>query len=138
MPRKPNLFASVFNQTEMINPPGVLTELLLSTDASWEGTPYPEYPTGTPLISVLKISIPPYTTLAWHYHPILVMGYLLDGTLTIEKQNTNEQKTFVCGELIPEVVDTVHRGITGARRVELLVFYIGGRDIPLSIISEIP
>ncbi|HEJ0327443.1 cupin domain-containing protein [Serratia marcescens] len=114
----------------------VKSETLLAANASWDGAAYPHYPAGAPMISVLKISVPPHTALAWHRHPIPAVGYLLSGMLTIEKRDDGARKTFNRGDVIAEVVNSVHRGISGAETVELLVFYAGGVDIPLSIVSE--
>lgn len=114
----------------------VSSQTLLMACASWDGATYPQYPAGTPMIGVLRISVPPHTILAWHYHPIPAVGYLLSGELTIEKKDGCQHKTFICGEVIAEVVNSVHRGIAGADPVELLVFYASGVGIPLSIISE--
>lgn len=37
----------------------VRSEVLLATAGSWDGTTYPEYPRSAPMISVLRISMPP-------------------------------------------------------------------------------
>ncbi|CAI0809210.1 Cupin domain [Serratia entomophila] len=124
------------SQAESSRSAEVISETLLMACASWDGAAYPQYPASAPMIGVLRISVPPHTVLAWHHHPVPAVGYLLSGELTIEKKDGNQQKTFVRGEAIAEVVNSVHRGIAGAEPVELLVFYAGGVGIPLSIICE--
>lgn len=125
------VIAAVSPAQENSTPAEVKSETLLAANASWDGAAYPDYPAGAPMISV-----PPHTALAWHHHPIPAVGYLLSGMLTIEKRDGGTRKTFNRGDVIAEVVNSVHRGISGAETVELLVFYAGGVDIPLSIISE--
>lgn len=65
--------------------PGVKSEKLLETEKSWDGALYKSYPEGTPQLSVLKVTISPYTRMAWHEHPAPNVGYLLEGALTVEK-----------------------------------------------------
>lgn len=67
--------------------PPIQVETLLQSASSWDGTPYTTYPTGQPLITVLKITIAPHTVMKWHSHPIQNAGVLLSGSLTTEDQN---------------------------------------------------
>jgi len=107
-------------------------EKLLETEQSWDGVSYKGYPKGTPQISVLRITIAPNTSLAWHEHPIPNAAYVLDGTLTVEKKATGEKRLLKTGEVLPEMVDSAHRGYTGKEGVTLVVFYAGQKGIPLS------
>jgi quercetin dioxygenase-like cupin family protein len=106
-------------------------ETLLRSTSSWNGTPYNTYPPGQPLITLLKITIAPYTTMKWHSHPAPNAGVLLSGSLTIETHD-GKKRHFVAGEAIPEAVNSIHRGITGAEAAALIVFYAGGPGLPLS------
>ncbi|KAB2725214.1 cupin domain-containing protein [Brucella intermedia] len=114
------------------NTPGVKSEKLLETEQSWDGTVYKAYPEGTPQLSVLKITISPYTSLAWHEHPAPNVGYILEGVLTVEKKSTGEKRTLKAGEVLPETVDIAHRGYTGKEGATILVFYAGKKGLPLS------
>ena len=107
------------------------TETLLQTTTSWDGTPYPSYPAGKPKVTVLKITIAPNAVLKWHSHPVLNVGYILSGVLTIEKKDGTFQK-FIAGQAVPETVDSIHRGIAGAEPVVLIVFYAGTPELPLN------
>lgn len=111
--------------------PGVKVETLLATGTSWDGVPYKAYPTGDPELSVLKISIPAHSALAWHEHPIPNAAYILSGTLTIEKHD-GTKKTVHAGQAVAEMVDAAHRGVTGDTPVVLLAFYAGAKDVGVS------
>ncbi len=114
-------------------PPSTITsKTLLQSTGGWGGTAYKSYPTGEPQLTVLKITIPPHTTMQWHTHPIPSAGYVLSGSLIVEKRDGTKRR-FVVGEVVPELVDVVHRGIAGAQGVVLIVFYAGAAGIPLSV-----
>lgn len=113
-------------------PSGIHAETLLQTSKAWDGSPYTAYPKGRPQITVLKITIPAHTTLPWHTHPMPNVGYILSGELTVEKQDGSAKQHFVAGQVVPETVDTIHRGVTGDKPVELIVFYPGTPGMPLS------
>jgi quercetin dioxygenase-like cupin family protein len=109
----------------------IKTETLLQSTTSWDGAPYKAYPAGQPKITVLKITIAANTVMKWHSHPSPNAGYVLSGELTLEKKDGTTQH-FVEGQAIAETVDSVHRGVTGAEPVVLIVFYSGTPDLPLS------
>ena len=109
----------------------VTIEKILDTETAWDGSSYGSYPDGQPEMSVLKITIPPNTALPWHTHPIPSAGYVVSGELTVERKD-GERKVVKQGEVLPETVDSVHRGISGNRPVTLIVFYAGVRGLPLS------
>lgn len=107
-------------------------EKLLETEYSWDGTLYSSYPTGTPQLSVLKITIPPETSLDWHKHPIPNAAYVQQGELTVEKRADGETRTLHAGEVLPEMVNSAHRGYAGKEGATLIVFYAGQKGIDLS------
>lgn len=111
---------------------GIKVEKLLETDKSWDGVLYKAYPKGTPQLSVLKITVAPNTSLAWHEHPMPNAAYVLNGVLTVEKKATGDKRTLKAGEVLPEMVDSAHRGYTGKEGVTLVVFYAGQQGLPLS------
>ena len=118
--------------------PQIKIEQVLQTTQSWDGSQYTSYPTGQPQVTVLRITIPPNTTLPWHHHPMINVGYVLSGHLTIEKRDTGERKILHAGEALAETVDTTHRGFTTNGPVELIVFYAGQAGLPLSINEDSP
>jgi quercetin dioxygenase-like cupin family protein len=112
-------------------PAGIKIETLLKTDNAWDGSRYQSYPSGQPQISVLKIEVPAHSSLPWHTHPIPNAGYVLAGEITVEKPN-GEKQTVKAGQVLPETVNSVHRGVTGDSPVTLIVFYAGAVGLPLS------
>jgi quercetin dioxygenase-like cupin family protein len=117
-------------QTKSVEPMQV--ETLLRTDRSWDGQPYKSYPSGSPELSVLKITIPQNTELHWHTHPAPGVAYVLSGTLTVQKKETGETKLLTPGQVLPEMVEQLHRGYTGDEPVVLIVFCAGAKGLPFS------
>jgi quercetin dioxygenase-like cupin family protein len=110
----------------------VESQTLLRSGASWDGLPYVAYPGGSPELTVVKITIPAHTALPWHTHPMPNAAYVLSGELTVEKKDSGEKKTLSAGQVLPEMVGALHRGLTGESPVVLIVFYAGAKDMPLS------
>ena len=116
--------------------PQIKVERVLQTMQSWDSSPYISYPTGQPQVTVLRITIPPNTALHWHRHPIISVGYVLSGHLTMEKRDTGELTILRAGQAVAETVQTTHRGFTTDEPVELIVFYAGQVGVPLTINEE--
>jgi quercetin dioxygenase-like cupin family protein len=123
--------AAFAQQAAQPAPSGIKVETLLKTDKSWDGTPYKAYPSGPPQLSVLKIEIPAHAVLPWHTHPMPNAGYVVSGEITVEKED-GEKQTVKAGQVLPETVGSVHRGVTGDSPVTLIVFYAGTEGMPLS------
>ena len=113
--------------------PEVQVEQVLQTTGSWDGSRYTGYPSGQPQVTVLKITIPPHTALHWHRHPMISAAYVLSGRLTVEKRDTGERKVVNAGEALAETVQSTHRGFTTDEAVELIAFYAGRVDLPVSV-----
>ena len=107
-------------------------KILLQTSTSWDSTPYDRYPDSAPELSLLKLKIPANTELDWHNHAIPNAAYILAGELTVESRDSGEIRRFKQGEALAEMVNITHRGKTGDKPVELIVFYAGSQGIPLS------
>ena len=116
--------------------PQVEIEQILQTTRAWDGTTYKSYPTGQPQLTVLLIKIPPHTALHWHYHPVISVGYVVSGELTVEKRETGERATVRAGQALPETIGTTHRGFTTNGPVELIVFYAGQAGLPITVNQE--
>jgi quercetin dioxygenase-like cupin family protein len=108
-------------------------EILLQADESWNGTKYKHYPTGTPQLTVLELTIAAHTALPWHTHPFPNAGYILSGQITIQDRESGKTKTFHAGQAFAETVDDVHRGVSGDTPTVLIVTYAGVAGTPTSI-----
>ncbi len=116
-----------------VNTSKIKVETLVESSSSWDGKPLPEYPRGEPKITVLKITIPPKTRIYLHKHPVINAGVLLKGELTVitEKEEILHLKA---GDSIVEVVNKWHYGKNeGNKPAEIIVFYAGTKDTPLTI-----
>lgn len=112
--------------------PGIKTEQLLQTEQSWDGTNYTHYPVGIPEVTVLKMTLSPYSKLTWHEHLVPNVAYVLEGELFVEKKSDGRKKTLEAGDVLPELVGMGHRGYTTEKGATLLIFYAGRKGIPLS------
>jgi quercetin dioxygenase-like cupin family protein len=108
-------------------------EVLAQTSTSWDGSPLPEYPEGTPEVTVARIRLPPDTTLEMHKHPVISAGLLLSGELTLVTENGNTTR-LESGDSATEVVNQWHYGKNeGTETADLVVFYAGAEDVPNTI-----
>ena len=115
---------------------GVKVETLAKSSFEWDGDLLPNYPKSQPEITVLKITIPPGTTLPMHTHPIINAAVILQGTLEVKLPN-GTSRTFNEGEALIEVVNTAHYGKTvGNESVVVLVVYAGTKDSPTTVLLE--
>ncbi|MFK5951649.1 MAG: cupin domain-containing protein [Desulfobacterium sp.] len=116
---------------------GVTVDVLAKTTTSWNGVSLPEYSPGTPEVTILRIVIPAKTELPLHQHPVINAGVLLKGELTVVTQD-NKTLHLKAGDSIVEVVDTWHYGRNdGDGPAELIVFYAGVKDTPITVKSPI-
>lgn len=122
--------ASVEKETHVSN---IQVETLLRSASSWDGTAYTNYPDGKPEVTVVRLTIPPRTALPWHTHPMPNAAYVVSGQIVVEKQADGQQRTLGAGQVLAEMVDSPHRGVTGDEPVVLMVFYAGASGMPLSV-----
>ena len=107
--------------------------VLAKTSVSWNGDELPNYSTGIPEVTILRIVIPPKVALAMHRHPVINAGVLLAGELTVV---TEDGKTLhmKAGDPIVEVVGKWHYGKNeGDTPAEIVVFYAGVRGKPITV-----
>jgi quercetin dioxygenase-like cupin family protein len=108
-------------------------DLLAKTSLSWDESHLPTYSKGTPEITILRIKIPPGVQLPLHKHPVINAGVLLNGELTVVTED-NRTLHLKAGDSIVEVVNKWHYGKNeGNETAEILVFYAGVLDTPISV-----
>jgi len=108
-------------------------EILLKTTTTWDNAKYETLNITNPEVSVLKINIAIGESLPMHKHDLVNIAYVKRGNLTVTTDK-GEQITVKEGECLPEIIGKYHYGKnTGNEPVELIVFYIGEKNTPLSI-----
>ena len=113
--------------------PSVRTTELIRTTKSWDGRELPDYLQGRPELVAIKYEIPAGQKLAWHHHPVMNHGILVQGELTIVSLDGKE-KTVNEGEVVVEMVNTIHHGENrGTKPVVLYMFYLSQEGLPLSV-----
>ncbi|MDO8721213.1 MAG: cupin domain-containing protein [Syntrophales bacterium] len=111
----------------------VQVDVLAKTSLSWDGSHLPDYSKGTTELTILRIKIPPGMQLPLHKHPVINAGVLLSGELTVVTED-NRILDLKAGESIVEVVNKWHYGKNeGKITAEILVFYAGVLDTPITI-----
>ena len=111
----------------------IIVKEIAKSSISWDGATLPDYPAGTPEITILKIIIPGKTQLPLHKHPVINAGVLLKGELTV----ITESKKILhlkAGDSIVELVNKWHYGKNeGTEPAEIIVFYAGIKNQPITI-----
>jgi quercetin dioxygenase-like cupin family protein len=111
----------------------VKVDVLAKTSSSWDGSALPDYSSGKPEITILRIEIPPGVQLRLHKHPVINAGVLLKGELTVETED-NKVLNLKAGDSIVEVVNKWHYGKNEGRKpAELIMFYAGTAGVPITI-----
>jgi quercetin dioxygenase-like cupin family protein len=112
----------------------VRSEVLLQTATTWEGEDV-VYPVGEPEITSVKLKVAAGETTAFHCHPVPTLGYILKGALEVE---TKDGKKVILkeGDSAVEVMRTVHRGTAIEGPAEVIVFYVGEKLVPNTVLPE--
>ena len=95
--------------------------------------------TGQPEVTAVIVRVPPGGSTGWHEHPVPVYAYMLEGELHVEIKGSktgNGTYVFKKGDVILEVMDTLHNGYnSGSEPASLVVFYIGAAGVP-NVVKE--
>lgn len=109
------------------NASAATSEILQKSQASWNNTPIKQMELKDPEVTVVRIQIPKGEKLPLHQHPILNIGYLTKGELTVHTEK-DEVLVLKAGDPIIEVIDTWHYGeSTGDEDAEIVVVYVGNK-----------
>jgi len=112
------------------------SETLVRTDSHWNNEAIKPIHIDHPQVTMLRITIPAGEKLAMHKHPILNIGYLTKGELTVRSEN-GDVLVLKPGDPIVELVDIWHYGeSTGTEDAEIVVTYVGDKEDDLSISKE--
>lgn len=108
------------------------SEILKKTETSWNNMPLLQMNLTNPEVTVVRIQIPKGEKLPVHKHPILNVGYLTKGELTVHTEN-GEVLVLKAGDPIVEVINTWHYGeSTGTEDAEIVVVYVGNKGDTIS------
>jgi len=112
---------------------GIDVQVLAKTTTSWDGSPF-SYPDGQAQISIVKINIKEGAALPMHCHPVPLAAYVNAGSIEVTTAN-GEHRRFDQGQALIEVSEIWHFGRGIAPDTELIAFYAGSTDLPLSVAS---
>ena len=106
---------------------------VIETTTHWNGQPIKPIHIDHPQVTILKITIPVGEKLPMHKHPILNVGYLTKGELTVRSEKGDEL-ILKPGDPIVELVNEWHYGeSTGSEDAEIVVTYVGDKADGLSV-----
>ena len=112
------------------------SETVIQTKTHWNQEPIKPIHIDHPQVTMLRITIPVGEKLAMHKHPILNIGYLTKGELTV-RSDKGEVLVLKPGDPIVELVNTWHYGeSTGTEDAEIVVTYVGEKGDNLSITKK--
>ena len=112
------------------------SETVIQTDSHWNKQAIKPIHIEHPQVTILRITIPAGEKLSMHKHPILNIGYLTKGELTVRSEDGGVLVLHP-GDPIVELVDIWHYGeSTGSEDAEIAVTYVGDKEDPLSIAKE--
>lgn len=112
------------------------SEILQKSETSWNNTPIKQMNLTNPEVTVVRIQIPMGEKLPLHQHPILNVGYLTKGELTVYTEKGDVLK-LKAGDPIIEVIDTWHYGeSTGDEDAEIVVVYVGNKGDTFTVTKD--
>ena len=112
------------------------SEKVIQTTVHWDQQPIKPIHIDHPQVTILRITIPAGEKLAMHKHPILNVGYLTKGELTVRSEK-GDVLVLKPGDPIVELVNEWHYGeSTGSEDAEIVVTYVGDKDDDLSIAKK--
>jgi quercetin dioxygenase-like cupin family protein len=111
----------------------IFSNVLAKGVSAWDGTNYASYPAGKPELTVLRITIPANMELPWHLHPMPNVTHVISGSITLVHRASGKTRLIKAGDTLLEWMNEEHRGVTADQACEVINFYAGAQDLPLSI-----
>ena len=109
------------------------SEKVIQTTTHWNGQSIKPIHIDHPQVTILRITIPAGEKLQMHKHPVLNIGYLTKGELTVRSEKGDEL-VLKPGDPIVELVNEWHYGeSTGSEDAEIVVTYVGDKTDGLSV-----
>lgn len=98
---------------------------------------YFAYPTTTPQVTAVIVTLPPGAETGLHRHDVPLFGYMLEGELTVayfDAADSVTEHTYLPDDALMEAIGTPHDGRnTGSGDVRILAVFIGAEGIPNSV-----
>lgn len=88
------------------------------------------YPTGAPAqVTAAVVSLAPGEETGWHTHGMPVVGYMIEGELTVD-YGEKGQRVYRAGDALMEAIAVAHNGRnTGSGPVRILAVFIGAEGL---------
>lgn len=117
---------------------GVTAKLLQKTGVTNSGQKIAYPCTDKAEVTAMSVELAPGAETGWHKHTMPVYAYVVSGTIAVELED-GKTFSFTTGDVIIEVVDTLHNGRNlGTEPVKLTVFYLGAEGTPNVIKASLP
>ena len=130
------LLAPHLSAQESVYNKSVQSITILKTDTTTLGQFISVYFSHPSVITGLKVILPPGTETGWHKHTVPGFAYILKGTLTVETKSGRNFE-FKEGQSFAEVINIWHNGKNnGKDTVELIAYFVGEKDKPITIKQE--
>lgn len=111
----------------------VKVDVLTKSTKSWDESDLPAYPTETPEITMVRLTIPAGGKLPMHKHPVIAAGYLVKGSITVEDED-GKKIHVKAGDALLSLVNKWHAvSNAGDSTAEIVLFYAGAPNVPHSI-----
>lgn len=105
---------------------------LLAASETILGEPF-AYPEGKPKVTAAVMGLAPGQETGWHTHGVPLVGFVLDGELTVDYGDKGT-RTYKAGEALLESSLTPHNGRNaGTGNVRLFALFIGVDGVPNSL-----
>ena len=115
---------------------GAKTEVILKSGKTVDGE-LVHYPAGgSPEITSAIVTLEPGGRTALHQHPVPVVAYILEGTLTV-KEEGHEPRSYKQGDSFLETVGHWHQGFNeGTEPVKILAVFLGEAGEPTTVAKQ--
>lgn len=125
------LVLAVRSHAEEAYPSKVRVETLVKTSQDNAGQPI-RFPTGSPEVTGVMVTLPPGESTGWHIHAIPCAAYIVEGEVSVEVEGKATSR-FKAGDAFAEVVNLRHCGTnTGDKPVRILLIAMGEKGVPIS------
>ncbi len=110
------------------------SQVMLKTSTAWNGEAF-SYPEGEAEVTAVRISMQPGHQADFHCHPMPTFGYIASGRLRVETA-AGDSIEIKAGDVVAEVMNSLHRSTVLEGPVELLVFYAGVKGQLTTLVSQ--